>query len=179
MEEDEILTNYPIVDPVVDDTMDTTLAPTDEVITATEEEPIQDTTISLGSFFGTIQECVTITWRYHLKTRKHHIHLALEEFYGRALYDVDNIIEQYQGICGVVEEPFVNTIPGEGKTEPEYLIALKNFVKQNKHILGEHSELDSAIDDFIGHINSTIYKLTTFNENVMSFESFCYENFND
>ena len=134
--------------------------------------------ITIGNFFGTLQECVTITWRLHLKTRKHHIHVTLNEFYDKAIDIVDDIIEQYQGICGVVEEPFANCITGDGKTECEYLTELKAFVENNKCILGSHSEIDSTIDEFLALIDSTIYKITSFCENeIKSFEEFVYEDY--
>lgn len=144
------------------------------------EEPCcpQESAMTIGNFFGTLQECVTIIWRFHLKTRKHHIHVALNEFYEKALDIVDSIIEQYQGICGVVEEPFINCIVGDGKTEGEYLTELKAFVENNKSILGCHSEIDSTIDEFLALIDSTNYKLTAFVENVVkSFDEFVYEDY--
>ena len=134
--------------------------------------------VTVGNFFGTIQECVTIVWRFHLKTRKHHIHVTLNEFYEKALDIVDDIIEQYQGICGVVEEPFVNCIVGDGKTEGEYLTELKAFVENNKCVLGDHSEINSTIDEFLALIDSTNYKLTAFTESaVKSFDEFVYEDY--
>ena len=113
--------------------------------------------VTIGNFFGTLQECVTIIWRFHLKTKIHHVHVTLNEFYEKALDIVDDIIEQYQGICGVVEEPFVNCITGDGKTEGEYLTELKAFVENNKCVLGCHSEIDSTIDEFLALIDSTNY----------------------
>lgn len=134
--------------------------------------------VTIGNFFGTLQECVTIVWRFHLKTRKHHIHVTLNEFYEKALDIVDDIIEQYQGICGVVEEPFINCIVGDGKTEGEYLTELKAFVENNKCVLGDHSEIDSTIDEFLALIDSTNYKLIAFTENaVKSFDEFVYEDY--
>ncbi len=134
--------------------------------------------VTVGNFFGTIQECVTIVWRFHLKTRKHHVHVVLNEFYEKALDIVDDIIEQYQGICGVVEEPFINCIVGDGKTEGEYLTELKAFVENNKCVLGCHSEIDSTIDEFLALIDSTNYKLIAFTESaVKSFEEFVYEDY--
>lgn len=134
--------------------------------------------VTVGNFFGTIQECVTIIWRFHLKTRKHHVHVTLNEFYEKALDIVDDIIEQYQGICGVVEDPFVNCIVGDGKTEGEYLTELKAFVENNKCVLGDHSEINSTIDEFLALIDSTNYKLIAFTEGaVKSFEEFVYEDY--
>lgn len=134
--------------------------------------------VTVGNFFGTIQECVTIIWRFHLKTRKHHIHVTLNEFYEKALDIVDDIIEQYQGICGVVEDPFVNCIVGDGKSEGEYLTELKAFVENNKCVLGDHSEINSTIDEFLALIDSTLYKITSFTESaVKSFDEFVYEDY--
>lgn len=134
--------------------------------------------VTVGNFFGTLQECVTIIWRFHLKTRKHHVHVTLNEFYEKALDIVDDIIEQYQGICGVVEEPFVNCIVGDGKTEGEYLTELKAFVENNKCVLGDHSEINSTIDEFLALIDSTNYKLIAFTESaVKSFDEFVYEDY--
>lgn len=134
--------------------------------------------VTIGNFFGTLQECVTIIWRFHLKTRKHHIHVTLNEFYEKALDIVDDIIEQYQGICGVCEEPFINCIVGDGKSEGEYLTELKAFVENNKCVLGDHSEINSTIDEFLALIDSTNYKLIAFTESaVKSFDEFVYEDY--
>lgn len=142
------------------------------------ENPCCPGTITIGAFFGTLQECVSIAWRFHLKTRKHHIHVALNEFYGKALYLIDNIVEQYQGIYGVVDDAFVNCLMGDDKTEAEYLTALKSFIETNKHILGEHSEINSVIDELLGLIDSTVYKITSFTEHaVKSFDEFVYEDY--
>lgn len=133
---------------------------------------------NIGCFFGTLQESITITWRYHLKTRKHHIHVALNEFYDKAIDIIDDIIEQYQGINGVVEEPFTNCLCADGKAENEYLLDLKNFVETNKSLLGEHSEINSTIDEFFALIDSTIYKIVSFNEHaVKTFDEFVYEDY--
>ena len=199
-ENNEII-NYTVDAPVEDPT----LATTDEVIPAPVEDTIPEdpnaiapvecpscngscgdscsddcikSNVTVANIFGTLQECVTITWRLHLKTRKHHIHVTLNEFYDKAIDIVDDIIEQYQGICGVVEEPFANCITGDGKTECEYLTELKAFVENNKCILGSHSEIDSTIDEFLALIDSTIYKITSFCENeIKSFEEFVYEDY--
>ena len=134
--------------------------------------------VTVANIFGTLQECVTITWRLHLKTRKHHIHVTLNEFYDEALDIVDDIIEQYQGIYGIVEDPFTNCVVGDGKSECEYLTELKAFIENNRCVLGDHSEINSTIDEFLALIDSTIYKITSFCENeIKSFDEFVYENY--
>ena len=141
-------------------------------------EPCSNPIVTVANFFGTLQECVTIIWRFHLKTRKHHVHVDLNDFYESALDKIDNIIEQYQGICGIVEDPFTNCVVGEGKDEISYLQELKGFIENNKCVLGDHSEINSSIDDLLGLIDSTLYKLTSFTESaVKSFEEFVYEDY--
>ena len=139
----------------------------------------ENSVVTVANIFGTLQECVTITWRLHLKTRKHHIHVTLNEFYEKALDIVDDIIEQYQGIYGIVEDPFTNCVVGDGKSECEYLTELKTFIENNRCVLGDHSEINSTIDEFIALIDSTIYKITSFCENeIKSFDEFVYEDYN-
>lgn len=195
---DPVVADEPVIDPVIPEDP-ATLAPAEPVVDAPVEEPIVgpgpeavpcdgcagvdpapcESPVTVANFFGTLQECVTIVWRYHLKTRKHHVHVDLNDFYQGALYKIDNIIEQYQGIVGIIEDPFTNCVVGEGKDEITYLQELKNFIETNKCVLGEHSEINSSIDEFLGLIDSTLYKLTSFCEHaVKSFDEFCYEDFN-
>ena len=187
---DPVIVDEPVVDPVIPEDPsalapvepDTVVGPGPEVVGGCEgcagTEPCSSS-VTVANFFGTLQECVTIVWRYHLKTRKHHVHVDLNDFYQGALYKIDNIIEQYQGIVGIIEDPFTNCVVGEGKDEVTYLQELKNFIETNKCVLGDHSEINSSIDEFLGLIDSTLYKLTSFCEHaVKSFDEFCYEDFN-
>ena len=182
---------------ICDNPEEQTLIPTDDIIPTPVDVPgtpecgagcpddgcgagcPENSVITVANIFGTLQECVTITWRLHLKTRKHHIHVTLNEFYDKALDIVDDIIEQYQGIYGVVEDTFTNCVVGDGKSESEYLTELKTFIENNRCVLGDHSEINSTIDEFIALIDSTIYKITSFCENeIKSFDEFVYEDYN-
>ena len=172
---------------ICDNPEEHTLIPTDDIIPTPVDIPgtpecgagcPENSVVTVANIFGTLQECVTITWRLHLKTRKHHIHVTLNEFYDEALDIVDDIIEQYQGIYGIVEDPFTNCVVGDGKSECEYLTELKAFIENNRCVLGDHSEINSTIDEFIALIDSTIYKITSFCENeIKSFDEFVYEDY--
>lgn len=172
---------------ICDNPEEQTLIPTDDIIPTPVDVPgtpecgagcPENSVVTVANIFGTLQECVTITWRLHLKTRKHHIHVTLNEFYDKALDIVDDIIEQYQGIYGIVEDPFTNCVVGDGKSESEYLTELKTFIENNRCVLGDHSEINSTIDEFIALIDSTIYKITSFCENeIKSFDEFVYEDY--
>ena len=173
---------------ICDNPEEQTLIPTDDIIPTPVDVPgtpecgagcPENSVVTVANIFGTLQECVTITWRLHLKTRKHHIHVTLNEFYEKALDIVDDIIEQYQGIYGVVEDTFTNCVVGDGKSESEYLTELKTFIENNRCVLGDHSEINSTIDEFLALIDSTIYKITSFCENeIKSFDEFVYEDYN-
>ena len=181
---------------ICDNPEEHTLIPTDDIIPTPVDVPgtpecgagcpdggcsagcPENSVVTVANIFGTLQECVTITWRLHLKTRKHHIHVTLNEFYDKALDIVDDIIEQYQGIYGVVEDTFTNCVVGDGKSESEYLTELKTFIENNRCVLGDHSEINSTIDEFLALIDSTIYKITSFCENeIKSFDEFVYEDY--
>ena len=172
---------------ICDNPEEHTLIPTDDIIPTPVDIPgtpecgagcPENSVVTVANIFGTLQECVTITWRLHLKTRKHHIHVTLNEFYEKALDIVDDIIEQYQGIYGVVEDTFTNCVVSDGKSESEYLTELKTFIENNRCVLGDHSEINSTIDEFLALIDSTIYKITSFCENeIKSFDEFVYEDY--
>ena len=173
---------------ICDNPEEQTLIPTDDIIPTPVDVPgtpecgagcPENSVVTVANIFGTLQECVTITWRLHLKTRKHHIHVTLNEFYDKAIDIVDDIIEQYQGIYGIVEDTFTNCVVGDGKSESEYLTELKTFIENNRCVLGDHSEINSTIDEFLALIDSTIYKITSFCENeIKSFDEFVYEDYN-
>ena len=173
---------------ICDNQEEQTLITTDDIIPTPVDVPgtpecgagcPENSVVTVANIFGTLQECVTITWRLHLKTRKHHIHVTLNEFYDKAIDIVDDIIEQYQGIYGVVEDTFTNCVVCDGKSESEYLTELKTFIENNRCVLGDHSEINSTIDEFLALIDSTIYKITSFCENeIKSFDEFVYEDYN-
>ena len=166
-------------EPIVTNIEDT-ITPNDEVVV----EPIQreEPILSLGEYFGTLQESVTTIWKYHLSTRKHYIHVELDALYHMMLGLVDRLIETYQGCIVAVLEPeqYVNTLFMEGKDEMSYLLCLRNFVVEgrNKLFVDQLTEVWSTIDDILNALDSTIYKLNAFKEEpVKTFEAFCYENY--
>ena len=137
----------------------------------------EEKVVRVPDLFGTLQESVSITWKYHLKTKKYSNHIALQEFYDKAMDLVDGIIEMYQGINGIIEEQYTNCVcPCDN--EVEYLNSLRDFINANRFVVGDHSELQSAIDEMLGLVDTTVYKLTSFNESVVkSYEEFVYEDY--
>ncbi len=133
---------------------------------------------SIANLFGTMQEAVTIIWKYHLKTRKYSVHIALNDFYNKMLDLVDDVIEQYQGIHGIIEDVFTNCVCADGTSESEYLNNLKTYVVNNKGLAGTESEIQSAFDDILSLIDTTLYKINNLTESkVKSYEEYVYEDY--
>ena len=118
--------------------------------------------MTIEEYFGTLLQSVTEAHKKHLMTGKYSNHIALNEFYDEMPELVDALIEHYQGEHGKVGE-YKNTI--EAKDAVEYLEALLKFVKEGKkELFEEDSALLSDVDDIIGQIDSTLYKLKELGE---------------
>lgn len=106
--------------------------------------------------FGTLQHAVIDTWEEHLNASEHDVHVILDDFYKELPEKVDALIEHWMGIYGKVGK-YQNVI--EYDTDPiKYLDTLRDLVRNGKKLFTE-SELQSDIDDILGLIDSTIYKL--------------------
>lgn len=179
-DEDDTLLPPEFVDDMIDD--NTPNPPIDEIPC---DSPVSTDLLNqeptVEEFFGTLQSSVTSIWTYHLKTNKHFIHVELDKLYHGLLEKVDNLIEVYQGIIGsVVPGEFVNTINTNDKDELIYIYKLVDYIRTSRSkLFGEElSEVMSILDDILNMLDSTIYKLTTFNEPpIKTFESFCYEKY--
>lgn len=157
------------------------------VICGTETVPVQDSDdtecetksqmVDARTFFGTLQESVPTLWRFHLMTDKYVVHRELEYLYHEMLSRVDELIEKYQGIYGLIADNLITAIGDKMYPDPEqYLRALKEFIGNNRCAAGNADEINSVIDDILGAIDSTLYKITMLHEsNVKSFDEFCYE----
>lgn len=175
-------------DPICDDSVcdgdenptDDTLVPANPDVVEPLPDPIKSPVnpvagqISVATFFGTLQESVTIAWRMHLKTKSYIIHNTLNDYYNSALYNIDKLIESYQGIYGVIEDPYLNILFFDDPVE--YFTELRSFIRANKMVIGDNTEINSILDEILGLIDSVVYKITNLHENaVKSFEEFCYE----
>lgn len=131
-----------------------------------------------GKFFGTLMESVQIIWRFHLKARKHSVHVILNECYEELLKKVDSTIEHYQGRFGIVDG-YENCICDCDKTDVAYLADVRFFIENGRNkLFAAETEIISDTDDIIGIIDSTLYKLNNLTEHSFkSFEEFIYEDY--
>lgn len=122
--------------------------------------------MTIGEFFGTLQESVTAAWRKHLQTNKYSTHMALDEYYDEMPEKVDALIEAWQSENDVVEN-YTNLLKAEDLDAVAYLEEMKRITKEGRELLGS-SELESLCDDCLSLISSTLYKLKHLKEGMIS-----------
>ena len=113
--------------------------------------------MTIEEYFGTLQQSVLDTWREHLKTSKHNIHVILNDFYEDMPEKVDALIEAWMSHNGKVED-YKNTLEPKDMDPIAYLEQLRTFTKEGRELMKE-SELESLVDDILSLIDSTLYKL--------------------
>lgn len=123
--------------------------------------------MTIEEYFGTLQQSFVEIWKNHLQTDKYSAHKALNEYYDDIVEAVDKLIEDWMGIHGKVKD-LTNTLSTEYDEPKEYLKALKKFAKEGRQELipEEDTELWSDVDDILGLIDSTLYKLEELDESV-------------
>lgn len=133
--------------------------------------------MSIEELFGTLQQSFVETWRKHLKTPKYSAHKALNDFYDDIPDLVDQLIEDYMGIHGKVEN-YKNILDAEHEDEVAYLEALRKVCKEGRELLDD-SELESDMDSILSLIDSTLYQLKELKEQhkPCSLKDYLYEAF--
>ena len=89
-------------------------------------------------------------------------HVALGAYYEGILDFIDELIETYQGQYELVEDfEIINTIDTKSKPPIEYFNELVMFVKttRNTSLSPEDTHLQNVIDEVVGLIYRTLYKL--------------------
>lgn len=130
-------------------------------------------------YFGTLQQSFVEIWKNHLQTGKYAAHKALNEYYDEIIEKVDKLIEDWMGIHGKVKD-LTNTIDTKFDDPISYLEALKKFAKDGRKELipEDDTELWSDVDDILGTIDSTLYKLKELKESKLSLSDYLKEQLN-
>lgn len=118
---------------------------------------------SIEEFFGTLLYSDVEVHKSHLKTSSHKDHVVLNDFYTAMLYDVDELIETYQGLHGKVGE-YKNLLQTSTGDAIQYLKDLQEMVRLGREDYCKESELQSLCDGILERIASTLYKLTELHE---------------
>lgn len=112
-------------------------------------------TVTPSEFFGKLFYSRNSMHLSHLTSQSYSEHIALNEYYEGLLDLIDDIIECYQGINGIVNI----SIPASVKEEPiKHLTDLLKFIDDNKKIFSDSAILNQ-IDEIKSLIQKTLYKL--------------------
>jgi hypothetical protein len=133
-----------------------------------EEQPVEETqNLSEASkFFSKLFESREMAHVYHLSVKgdmgSYAAHVALGAYYEGILEFIDDLIETYQGQYELVESfDMINTIDTKSKPPIEYFEELVMFIKstRNTSLSAEDTHLQNVIDEVVGLIYRTLYKL--------------------
>jgi hypothetical protein len=133
-----------------------------------EEQPVEETqNLSEASkFFSKLFESREMAHVYHLSVKgdmgSYAAHVALGVYYEGILEFIDDLIETYQGQYELVESfDMINTIDTKSKPPIEYFEELVMFIKstRNTSLSPEDTHLQNVIDEVVGLIYRTLYKL--------------------
>lgn len=106
-------------------------------------------------FFGKLFQSRDIIHLAHLKTKSYSSHKALNHYYDELLDKIDNLIECYQGLYGLINI----SIPSSSVEDPiKHLESLHKYINETKSIF-QDSAILNQIDEIKSLIQSTLYKL--------------------
>ena len=129
--------------------------------------------VTLEQFLGTLLYAPVEAHILHLKTHGYSKHMALDDFYKEAPDKADEIAEQTFGHIDPIQE-YVNVLSYRDYADPvSYLEALRQFIVESRKIIynpEKHSNIYSAIDDYLSLIDSTTYKLAQLYEGLDSID---------
>lgn len=89
-------------------------------------------------------------------------HKALDDYYSGILDLIDEFIETYQGQYDIIEHYDVIDTDGTKSVDKiQYFIDLAQFIKDTRYtaIMQEDSHLHNIVDEMVGLIYRTLYKL--------------------
>lgn len=121
------------------------------------KEQIMDKTI--GIFISTLLHSATLTHLMHFKSKSYSEHVALGAYYDAIPDLVDGLVESIQGAYEMIIEPYPSMF-GTGDAEPlQYMISLRNYVRDYREQMPQDSEIQNEIDNVANLLNQTVYKL--------------------
>lgn len=119
-----------------------------------------------SKFISKLFESREMSHIYHLQVKgdvgSHAIHLAMSDYYNNVLEMIDELTEIYMGQYDVIEGyDVIDTNATKSKNVLDYFKELSEFIKNNKYnsFNKEDSHLQNIIDEILGLVYKTIYKL--------------------
>lgn len=114
-------------------------------------------------YFGTIMQSIVEVWKAHFMTSEYTAHMALDEYYKEMPEKADEAIEAFMSVNGKFKAFKNNILLDDFKSVVEYLDKLHEFVHAGYEQFTDESEIQSALDNVLEQIDSTLYKLKELN----------------
>jgi len=112
----------------------------------------------MGEFILTLLHAATNTHILHWQTKSFSEHMALGTFYSELPELIDAVVEAIQGLNEeIIVYPKDYYPPLDNGLDE--LLSLKEYVKENRNVLPQDSEIQNLVDEIAQSIDSTIYKL--------------------
>lgn len=102
---------------------------------------------------------ISVAHMLHLRSTSYSQHMALGEFYACFPGLVDGIVEEYQGVNGLVTD-YPSVVSVTNYSDPSlFLKDLYAFVNTNRNVLGTESHIQNSMDTLLTAISQTVYKI--------------------
>lgn len=99
-----------------------------------------------------------VAHRVHLCTRSYAKHKALDEFYHGIIDHADEFAEIYQGCYGLIGNIPIRGTKGS-KDIVSFLQGIADEIQSGRNEITDDTPIQNKIDEIMGFIYSTIYKL--------------------
>jgi hypothetical protein len=112
-----------------------------------------------SQFISTLFASRTQAHIFHLQTTSFAVHMALGTYYDEIVELADGLVESFQGRYGIVRG---YTSPASFKEDDQvisYFEALGKYVESARKGITQDSYIQNEIDNVVGLIESTKYKL--------------------
>ena len=110
-----------------------------------------------SQFVAVLLHSATATHFLHLQSRNYAEHVALGEYYNAIVELADKYAEAYQGCYNII-----SGYPADfalAKDAVQYLRKIKAFVDAIREDLPKDTALQNIVDEVVGQLASTLYKL--------------------
>lgn len=111
----------------------------------------------VGDFIGRLLISAAFAHMLHLQTESMAKHVTLQELYEFLPDATDLVIEEFQGVYGIV--PSYATYAPFNQNPTQFVSELVEFTRQNRNCMGPCESIQANIDTLITGLNKVLYKL--------------------
>jgi len=113
----------------------------------------------VAQFVAVLLHSGTVTHMQHLATKSYAQHVALGEYYNAIIELADTYAEAYTGAYQQIPITAYSNDFSVTKDPEAYLQMIKRYVDAHRKNLPDDTALQNIVDEIVGQIDSTLYKL--------------------